>query len=104
MLRTESDNYVEETEPKVLAQRYSVRMTFNDENEGMVINGTLEFEIDVVVPKADVDGCDAYFMEADAERKAFYKIETSTAYGRGELPNLHIDDLEKTGEVFTVTE
>ena len=85
----DSENYVEEPEKYPLVQRYSVTMSFNDIDDGIKIDGTVEFEIEVEIPRYPED------LEAVAEKKAFLTIEAHADYGRGTLPNLHIDTMDK---------
>ena len=98
MYRVDSDNYIEEIEkpePKVKIQRYSVTMIFSDVENGITIDGTVKFEMDIEIPSNPDD------LELCAERGAFLRIENSeTGYGHREKPlvNLEIQTLDKLKE------
>ena len=93
MYYEDSKDYVEVAEKYPLVQRYSVTMSFNDINDGIKIDGTVEFEIEVEVPRSIKRYPED--MAAVAEKKAFSTIESHAEYGRGILPNLHIDTMDK---------
>ena len=93
MYRVDSENYVEEPEPEEIEipiQRYSVSMIFSDVDDGIKIDGTVEFEMEITIPSDKDD------LELLAEESAFWRIENSdTNFGKGSLPNLEIDTMDK---------
>ena len=75
-------------------QRYSVSMIFSDVDDGIKIDGTVEFEMEIKIPSNKDD------LELLAEESAFLRIENSdTDFGKGSLPNLEIDTMDKIENV-----
>ena len=99
----DSENYEEEEELEpeeieIPIQRYRVSMIFSDVENGIEVDGTVKFEMEVEIPRYPED------LEHAAEKMAFFRIENSeTGYGHREKPllNLEIDTMEKIDQYKT---
>ena len=91
----DSENYIEEPEPEIKIQRYRVTMIFSDVDDGVAIEGEVEFEMEVEIPRYPDD------LELAVEKIAFLRIEHHAEFGRGSLPNLEINTMEKIDQYKT---